>query len=130
MAGIEEDAEERVAEVAVDDLLEHASHLADVQRLVPLGHGGEVGHDEPLDVVVDPCGQLRRLLDDEACPAVECAPDAEGRRQRIAALDATIARAQQPEASTRSGRQHEVAGQRGAVPLEQPHGFAFGHPRP
>ena len=37
VAGVQEDPEERVAEVAVDDLLERAAGLADAQRPVPLG---------------------------------------------------------------------------------------------
>ena len=53
MAGVEEDAEERVAEVPVDDRLQRAAHLTDVQRPVPLGDRLEVRADEPLDVVAD-----------------------------------------------------------------------------
>ena len=66
MARVQEDPEERVAEVAVDDRLERAAGLADVERLVPLGDRGEVRPDQPIDVVADPGRQLRRVLDEEA----------------------------------------------------------------
>ena len=42
MARVEEDAEERVAQVAVDDLLERSARLADAQRAVPLGDRLEI----------------------------------------------------------------------------------------
>ena len=58
VAGVEPDPEERVAEPAVDDLLEHAARLADVERLVPLRDRLEVRGDEPLDVVADAGRQL------------------------------------------------------------------------
>ena len=75
MPGVERDSEERVAQVAVDDGLEFAAHLADVQRLVPVGHGREVRRDEAFDIVVGSVGKLRRILDDESGPAVERSPD-------------------------------------------------------
>ena len=70
MARVQEDPEERVAEAAIDDLLERAAGLADAQRLVPLGDRLEVRPDEPVDVVPDPVRQLRRVLDDEPGAAV------------------------------------------------------------
>ena len=97
MAGVEEDPEERVAEVAVDDRLERAAGLADPQRAVPLGDRREVRPDEPLDVVADPVRQLGGVLDDEPGPAVERAPDPERDREPVAALDRPVARAQQAE---------------------------------
>ena len=89
VAGVEEDPEERVAEVAVDDLLQRPADLADVQRAVPLGHRLEVRRDEPLDVVGDPVGELGRILGDEAGAAVEArprsrTPPSAGRRARSA----------------------------------------------
>ena len=54
----------------------------DAERRVPLGDGLEVGRHEPLDVVADARRQLGRILDDEAGPAVERAPDAERDRER------------------------------------------------
>ncbi len=51
MPGVQEDSEERVAEAPVDDLLEHPALLADMERLVPLDDGLEIGGDELLDVV-------------------------------------------------------------------------------
>ena len=47
MPGIERDPEERIAQVAVDDGLEFATDLPDVQRAVPVGDGREVRSDEP-----------------------------------------------------------------------------------
>ncbi len=48
---IEEDAEERVAEVALDDVVERAAGLPDAERPVPLRDRLEVRPDQPLDVV-------------------------------------------------------------------------------
>ena len=59
MARVQEDAEERIAQPALDDLVQRAAGLADPQRAVPLGDGLEVRADEPLDVVLDRLGQLR-----------------------------------------------------------------------
>ena len=58
MSRVEEDPEERVAEVTIDDLLQRPTDLPDVQRAVPLGHRFEVRRDQPVDVVGDPVGQL------------------------------------------------------------------------
>ena len=88
------------------------------------------GADEPLDVVADPGRQLGRVLDDEARPAVQRAPDPERDREPVAALDRPVARAEQPERGPRAGRQHQVAGERRAVPVEQADRLALGHPRP
>ena len=87
VARVEEDAEERVAEPAVDDGLEDAARLADAERHVPLGDRLEVRRDEPLDVVLDALRELRRVRDDEARAARERPPDPEGRREGVAALD-------------------------------------------
>ena len=87
MPGVEEDPEERVAEMAVDDGLERAAGLADVQGAVPLGDGREVGADQALDVVGDAGREPGRVLDDETGPAGERAPDPEGDREPVAALD-------------------------------------------
>ena len=46
-----------------------------------------------------PGRQLGGVLDDEAGPAVERAPDPERGREPVAALDRAVARAEQPEAS-------------------------------
>ena len=81
VARVQEDAEERVAQAAVDDRLERAARLADVQRLVPLDDRLEVRPDEPVDVVPDAGRQLRRVLDDEAGATVERAPDPERGRE-------------------------------------------------
>ena len=53
MAGVEEDPEERVAEVPIDDVEERPAGLADMERGVPLGDRREVRPDETLDVVAD-----------------------------------------------------------------------------
>ena len=87
MTGVEEDAEERVGEAAVDDRLEGAAGLADVEGPVPLGDGLEVRADEPFDVIADLRRQVRRIVGDEARPAGEGAPDPECRREAIATLD-------------------------------------------
>ena len=99
---IEEDAEEGVTKVAVDDRLQLASRLSDVQCFVPLGHGGEVRNDEAVDVILDSGWQLRRVLDDEAGTAVERSPNTKSGRQWIATFDAAITRAEQSEASERA----------------------------
>ena len=88
------------------------------------------GPDETLDVVADRRRQLGRVLDDETRPAVERAPDAERGREAVAALDSPVARAQQAEGRPWPCRQHHMAGQRHAVPVEQPDGLALGHPGP
>ena len=75
MARVQEDPEERVAEVAIDDLLERAAGLADVERAVPLGDRREVRPDQPLDVVAGcPSGSSAGVLDDEARPRQFSAP--------------------------------------------------------
>ena len=130
VARVEEDAEERVAEVSVDDLVERASGLADVQRAVPLGHRLEVRGDQPLHVVADPRRQLRRIFDDESGAAVQRAPDAERDREAVAAFDPTVARAEQSERCPVPARQHQVAGERHAVPPEQRDGVVLAHPGP
>ena len=79
MAGIERDPEERITQTAVDDRLQLATHLADVQRAVPLGHRLEVRRHQPLDVVGGPVGELRRVLGDETGAAIERSPDARTR---------------------------------------------------
>ena len=88
VARVEEDAEERVAEVAVDDRLEGAAGLADVQRLVPLGDRREVRRRPAARRSRrSPSGSSGGVLDDEPGAAVERAPDPEGHRERVAALD-------------------------------------------
>ena len=84
---VEEDAEEWVAQVAVDDGLQGTAGLAHVEGLQPLGDGQEVGRHQALHVVGDARRQLRGLLHHEAGPAVQRAPDAEGGREGVAALD-------------------------------------------
>ena len=56
-----------------------AAGLADAQRAVPLGDRLEVRRHQPLDVVADAARQLGGVLDHEAGPAVQRAPD---RRRR------------------------------------------------
>ena len=68
MAGVEEDPEERVAEVAIDDRVEHPAGLTDVEGLVPLGDGREVRRDQALHVVGDLGRQPGLVLDHEARP--------------------------------------------------------------
>ncbi len=129
VAGVQEDAEERVGEASGDDLVQGAADLADAHGAVPLGDGLEIGADEARHVVADRLGQLRRLFDDEARTAVEPSPDPERDRERVAALDRPVARAEQPESGPWPGRQHRVAGERGAVPAEQRDRLALGHAR-
>src|SRR5688572_14515398 len=90
VARIEEDPEERIAEPAPDDLRQRTSGLSDPERPIPLGHRLEIRTDQPLDVVTDARGKLRLARDDEACTAVEGAPDAERRGEWIAARDHTV----------------------------------------
>ena len=87
MARVEEDAEERVAQPAVDDLLQRAAGLSDAQRPVPLDDGLEVRTGEALDVVADAGLQLAGVLDDPTGTAVERSPDTERGRERVATLD-------------------------------------------
>src|SRR6185295_20256156 len=124
VAGVEEDAEERVREPAGDDLVELAPGRADAERAVPLCDRGEVRPDESVDVVADRLGQLGGVVDDPAGPAVERAPGPEGGREGIAALDRSVVRAIEAEPRPRPGRQHEMAGERRAVPTEERHGVA------
>ena len=130
VAGVEADPEEGVAEPAIDDLLEHAALLADVQRPVPLRDRLEVRGDEPLDVVADAGRQAGGILDDEPRPAVERAPDPEGDRERVAGCDDAVSRAQEAECRPRPGREHQVARQGHPVPVEQPDRLGLGHARP
>ena len=109
MAGVQEDPEERVAEAAGDDLVQDARRSADPQGAVPLGDGGEVRPDEPVDVVADRRRQLRGVLDDETGAAVERAPDTEGDCEPIAPFDDPVGRAQEAQSRPRAGRQHQVA---------------------
>src|SRR3990172_2043674 len=71
-----------------------------------------------------------RIPDHEAGPAVQRAPDAEGDGEGVASLDPPVARAEQPERCPGPARQHQVAGERHAVPVEQPHRLALPHPPP
>ena len=110
------------------DLVERAAGDADADRGVPLGDRGEVGRHEAIHVVADGGRELIGRLDHEAGSARERAPDAEGHGEAIASLDRAIARAQQPERGPWPGAEHEVAGQRPAVPAEQADGLPLGHP--
>ena len=114
----------------VHDRLERSTSLPDVERRVPGGDRLEVGADEAIDVVADSRGQLGRVLHDEAGPAVERAPDPEGGGEPVPALDRPVARAEQPERRPRAGRQHQVAGEGGPVPAQQPDGLLLGHAGP
>ena len=96
-----------------------AAGLPDVERAVPLGDGREVRPDEPVDVVADPVRQLGGVLDHEARPAGQRAPDPERDGEPVAALDRPVARAEQPERRPRSRGQHHVARQRHPVPAEE-----------
>jgi hypothetical protein len=127
---VEGDTEERVAQMTVDDGLQLAAHLADMQRLVPIGHGREVRRDEAFDVVLCSVGQLRRILHQEAGAAVERPPDTERDRERVAPFDRPVARAEQPVPRPRPGAEHEMAGQWRAVPPQQLHAVPLGHPGP
>ena len=62
VARIEDDAEERIAEVALDERVDLAAGDADADRLVPFGGAGEVGRGQPLDVVADVVRQARLRL--------------------------------------------------------------------
>ena len=92
MPGVEEDAEERVAEMA-QAMMSWSSPPADADadRPVPLGDRGEVRRHEALDVVADAVRAARGILDHEAGAAGQGAPDAEGGGERVAALDRTVA---------------------------------------
>ena len=128
MARVEADAEERVAQAPVDDRLQRAADLPDVERRVPLGDRLEVGRDEAVDVVAHAVRQLVRVLGHPAGPTRQRAPDAERRRERLPAPDRPVGGAEQPERCPRTGGQHEVARQRHAVPAQQPDGLCLGHP--
>ncbi len=81
VAGVEEDAEERVAQPAVDDLLQRAAGLADAQRPVPLDDRLEIRPGEPLDVVADADLQLAASSTTQPGATVERAPDSERGRE-------------------------------------------------
>ena len=130
MPGVDEDPEEGVAEAAVDDRLQRAADLADMEGAVPLGDGLEVRGHEPVDVVLHPVRQLRCVVDHEAGPAVERPPDPERDGERIAPLDRPVPGAEQPVAGPRSCGEHEVAGQRGTVPGQELRRLPLGHAGP
>ena len=129
MPGVEPHPEEGVADVAVDDPLQLTADLTDAQRHVPVGDCLEVRRDQPLDVVLRLGLELGRVLYDEARSTVEGAPDAERDREGITALDRSVPRAQQSEPRSLAGSEHQMAGQRRAVPREQAGTVALGHPR-
>src|SRR5437867_9876701 len=56
VTGIERDAEERIAEPPVDDLVESAARDSDPERPIPLADRLEVRRYEPFHVVLDPEG--------------------------------------------------------------------------
>src|SRR5205823_14774857 len=97
VARVQEDPEERVAEMAIDDRLERSTGLADVERRVPVCDRGEVRGDEPLDIVVDPWWQLGRVADHETGAAVQRPPDPECDGEPITAFDDAVARAEKSE---------------------------------
>ena len=103
VAGVEEDAEERVAQPTLDDRGQLTADGAHPERCVPLGDGLEVGRHEPLHVVGDAGRQLGRILDDEARPTGQPAPDPERDREPIAPLDGPVAGAEQAERGARTG---------------------------
>src|SRR3954451_8315039 len=112
VSGIERNAEEVVTEMSVDDLLESAAGLSDMQCAVPLGDRREVRGDEAFDVVVCDVGQFVGVLDQEAGSAVQRTPDPERDREWIAAFERPVARAHQSVSRATSGAQHEVTGER------------------
>src|SRR5215218_5358180 len=118
MARIEEDSEEGVAESLSDDLVQYAADLTDPQGAVPLRHRLEIWRDEPLDVIADRGREPCAVLDHEPGATGQRAPDPERRREGVAAFDPPVARAQQAESRTRSGREHHVARQWHPVPVE------------
>src|SRR3954453_18691848 len=128
MPSIQQDPEERVVETPFDDVVERAAGLSDVQRAVPLSDRGEIRADEAVDVIADPRGQHVGALDDEPGTTVEGAPDPEGDGERVARFDPAIAGAEQAEGGAGSGRQHQVTGQRRAVPAEERHRVALTSP--
>ena len=87
MARVQRDPEERIADSARDRGVHRRAGLADPQRRIPRPDRLEVRPHEPIDVVADVLVKVRGILDDEAGAAVERAPDPEGDRERIAALD-------------------------------------------
>ena len=129
MAGVEEDAEERVAEVPIDDARQLAAGDADVERLVPLGDGVEVGRHEPLDVVLDAARQLGGVLDHEARATVEGAPDPKAtvnRSPRSMARSVGLSRPSVARGPAVSIRWHESGV---PLPAQQAHGLVLGHAR-
>ena len=108
-------------------LLERASGLPDAQGGVPLGDRAEVRRDEALHVVGDVVRHAAGVLGDPPGPAVEGAPDAERHGHRVPGLDPAVAGAQQPEPRTRPGREHRVARERRAVPVEETDRLRLGH---
>ena len=110
---------------------ERAAGLADPQRAVPLGdrlevrrrRGGRRSRAMPAgsslaSSTTNPARQF-------SAPQI---PNATVNRSPRSI--GSIARAQQPERRARPGRQHQMARQRRAVPVEQPDRLALGHPRP
>ena len=92
--------------------------LPDAERLVPLGDRLEVRRRRAARRSRRcPAGSSAGVLDDEAGPAVERAPDAERDRERVAALDRPVARAEQPE-RWRAGRRSASGGRTAASPFQ------------
>src|SRR5664280_2129350 len=107
---IERDAEERIAQVAVNGLMQDTSRLADAQGAVPIGDGLEIRLHEASHVVPDSRWELVGTADHKAGAAVQSTPNAEGDREGITALDPTVARTEHSERRSRPSGKHEVAG--------------------
>ncbi len=125
MSRVQEDTEERVPQPPIDDLMEDCSGLANMERLVPLDDCFEIRPDESIDIVLDLSRKFRGVFDYKPGPTVEGAPNAECHRESVSPLDSAVARAQQPIRGSLAGRQHQVTGERHAVPFEELNGLAL-----
>ena len=120
VAGVEEDPEERVAEVAVDDRVERAAGLADPQRAVPLRDGREVrarraarrsrGSPSGSSAASSTTNPARQFS------APQIPKRVVNRSPRSIRRSPGLSR---PSVARRPGGQHQVARQRHAVPAEQ-----------
>ena len=131
VAGIEEDAEERVAKPPRDDLVQRAAGLPD--RAAP-----RTTRRSPRNTARRAARRSRRSPAGSSVASSTTKPARQSSAPQtpnavvnaVAALDPPVAGAQQAEGRPWPGRQHQVAGQRHAVPVEQPDGLALGHPGP
>jgi hypothetical protein len=74
VARVEEDPEERISKTSIDDLVEDATSLSDMEGLVPLRDCLEVWRHEPVDIIGYRWIELGAVRHHEARTAVERTP--------------------------------------------------------